>query len=95
MNNLIETNFKKVKLSFFYAPLLLLVILMMFLSINNAWTVDNYISVQKEAFLKLNLVLAQYPKWMENLTQLGDALVILSFLSSLLIFTPRIFGRDQ
>lgn len=92
MNNLIDTNFKKVKLSFFYVPLLLLVILTIFLFGNNAWTVDSYISVQKEAFLKLNLVLSEYPKWMENLTQLGDTLVTLSLLSSLLIVTPRICG---
>lgn len=65
---------------------------MMFLSVNNAWTADNYIAVQKEVFLKLNLVFSNYPKWMENLTYFGDALLILSVLSSLLILTPRIFG---
>lgn len=92
MNNLIDTNFSKVKLSLFYVPSILLFILADFLCIHHIWTVDSYISVQKEAFLELNLILSHYSKWMENLTQLGDALVILSFLSPLLIVTPRICG---
>jgi len=92
MNNLIDTNFSKVKLSLFYVPSILLFILAVFLCSHHIWAVDSYISVQKEAFLELNLILSHYPKWMENLTQLGDALVILSFLSSLLIVTPRICG---
>jgi len=92
MDNLVNNNFEKVKFSSFYVPLFFSVVLAVFLSINHAWTVDNYIAVQKETFFRVNLVLSQYPKWMENLTQLGDALIILSFLSSLLIFTPRIFG---
>ncbi|WP_343538530.1 phosphatase PAP2 family protein [Sphingobacterium thalpophilum] len=90
MNNIVNTNFGEVKLSLFYVPFILLVILAMFLSVHNIWTVNSYISVQKEAFLRLNLVLSRYPSLMENLTQLGDALVILSFLSCLLIVTPRI-----
>lgn len=92
MDHLINTNCSKVKLSMFYVPSILLVILVMFLFIHHIWTVDNYIFVQKDAVFKLNLVLSQYPKWMENLTQLGDALVILSLLSFLLIVTPRICG---
>ncbi|WP_312329543.1 hypothetical protein [Sphingobacterium sp.] len=92
MNNLVNNNFEKVKFSFFYIPLFFLVALAVFFSINHAWTVDNYIAVQKDVFFRVNSVLSHYPKWMENLTQLGDALVILYFLSSLLIFTPRISG---
>lgn len=92
MNNLAAINFGKVKLSCFYLPILLLALLAIFLSVHNAWTVNNYIAVQKEAFFKLNLLLSTYPKLMDNLTQLGDALVIISLLSALLIYSPRIFA---
>lgn len=91
MNKTVITNFTKLKYSLFILPMILLLSIFIFLYIHNALHENGYSSIQKEWFLTLNSQLAHYPLVMENLTELGDGLIILSFLTALLIYTPKVW----
>lgn len=46
---------------------------------------------KKIFFLSLNSNLANYPSTLSNLTELGDALVILSFLTLFIVYAPKMW----
>ncbi|WP_255462974.1 phosphatase PAP2 family protein [Flavobacterium sp. LPB0248] len=54
-------------------------------------TVNSYIEIQKKSFYTINYYLGHYPKLEYNLTQFGDAMIFLSFLSSLFVFAPKVW----
>lgn len=91
MNNLTIFNFDKVKSYYLYLPISLLVLIATYLYLNNAWSVDAYIHIQKEAFYFLNLKFAQYPLIQYNLTQFGDAFIVLSFFTFFVIYAHKIW----
>lgn len=91
MNKNITDNFGKLKLSFFYLPVILLFIIIVFLYMNDALSQESYLSLQKEWFLIINKALAPYSEIMHNLTQLGDGLILLSFLTILIVFSPKLW----
>ena len=91
MNNTVTGNFAKIKLTFFYVPLLFLFLIFIFLYINNALHNDAYVNLQKKMFLLINSELSAYPNILNNFTQLGDCLIILSFLTLLIIYTPKLW----
>lgn len=84
-------NLNKVKLTYLFFPLLLLAIIAGYLYVCDAWSMHNYIRIQEAAFFFLNLRLSEFPEIIYNLTQLGDALIILSLLAILLIYIPSIW----
>jgi len=94
-NNTINTsvidNFSKLKLSLFFLPLFLLLTIVLFLYSQNALNVDQYIQIQKDLFLFINSKLSQFPNTIYNLTQFGDALIFLSFLSIFIVYVPKIW----
>lgn len=89
MNSKSVKNFAKVKYHYFFLPIALLIIIFSFLFYNKALENKSYIDIQKELFLMGNDFLSDYPLIMNNLTQLGDGLIILSFLTILLVFAPK------
>jgi len=91
MNKKVNINFDKLKLSLFFIPLCLLVIISVFLYVNDSLNVSNYVRIQKDAFYYMNNFLGQYPNFEYNLTQLGDASVFLSFIIFLILYTPKIW----
>ena len=91
MNEKAFSNFKNIQFFHLFIPLSLLIVIAVSLFSNKVWTAENYINIQKEAFLSLNLKLSTHPQLMYNLTQLGDAIVILSFVSIFVIYAPRIW----
>ena len=82
-------NSNKVKVSLFYIPLFLLTAIFFYLYFAGALSVERYVEIQKDIFIDVNSTLGQFPSLMLNLTQLGDALIFLSFLTLLIIYAPK------
>ncbi len=91
MNNKVIQNFSKVKPIAFLIPIGILLLLWVYLYLNDGLSQEGYIRVQKEWFLKLNAWLSQFSDFQNNTTQMGDALVFLSILSVFVILTPRVW----
>jgi len=88
-NSSVIENLNKVKVSLFYIPLFLLIGISFYLYFADALSVERYVEIQKDIFLDINSTLGQFPSLMLNLTQLGDALIFLSFLTLLIIYAPK------
>ena len=88
-NSSVIENSNKVKVSLFYIPLFLLTAIFFYLYFADALSVERYVEIQKDIFLDINSTLGQFPSLMLNLTQLGDALIFLSFLTLLIIYAPK------
>lgn len=91
MNTNVITNYSKLKLSLFFLPLFLLIIIVLFLYTQDALNAYQYIQIQKDCFFFINHNLGQYPNIEYNLTQLGDASILLSFLTIFILYAPKIW----
>lgn len=91
INQTVINNFKRFNASLLYLPSFLLLAIFAFLCSRNALNNDAYVNFQKKIFLFFNSELSQYPKTIDNLTQLGDALIILSFLSIFIVYAPKMW----
>lgn len=91
MNKYIATATIRPRYFFFIVPLLLLLLIAVLLYVSDALSVNGYIYIQKEWFYFINAYLKQHPQLLFNLTQLGDAMIFLSFLTFLLRYTPKIW----
>ncbi len=89
MNELVNHNFKSVRLYLLYPALISLVAIFVFLLAQEGNFHSVYTSIQQDFFLYLNKELSAYPRFEWNITQLGDALVGFSLLSILLYYAPR------
>ncbi|MBZ4192431.1 phosphatase PAP2 family protein [Niabella beijingensis] len=89
-NNIIN-NYSRLKTVLFILPIFLLITIILQLYSQNALSVDGYIQIQKGLFFSINYNLGQYPNLQFNLTQFGDALIFLSFLSIFIIYVPKIW----
>jgi len=88
-NSSVIENLNKVKTSLFYIPLFILTAIFFYLYFAGALSVERYVEIQKVIFIDINSTLGQFPSLMLNLTQLGDALIFLSFLTLLIIYAPK------
>lgn len=91
MNEIVIANFNKIRSRLFLFPLFLLVTLVVFLLATNSFSVSGYVAIQKDWFYAINHYLGQYPVFAYNLTQFGDASIILSFLIILVIYAPKVW----
>jgi len=91
MNENATRNFSEQRLSAFYLPIFLLVSVIVFLYAQNALNIKAYTQIQKDFFLFLNSKLSQFPSAQNNLTQLGNALIFLSFLGAFILYAPKIW----
>lgn len=91
MNEKVIANFSKLKLSLFFLPLLLLLTIILFLFSNHSLHVKEYVQIQKVFFFYINHHLGQYPILEYNLTQLGDASIILSLLTIFILYAPKLW----
>jgi len=85
-------NFSKANLSLLLVPFLVLLFIVFFLYNNSAFTIDAYVNIQKDLFFYLNSKLAQLPNLQFNMTQLGDALIILPLITIFLVYAPKLWG---
>src|SRR5690606_14536916 len=91
MNTLVTCNYARLKRLIFALPLVLLIVLAVSLYFQKIGSVTQYAYVQKSAFLFINHHLGQYGAWQINLTQMGNALIFLSFLSIFIVYAPKIW----
>lgn len=91
MNANVIKNYSRLKPSLLIFPVFILIAIVLFFYSRDALSVDKYIQTQKECFLFLNSKLSQFPTTIYNLTQLGDAIVILSFLGIFFIYPPKVW----
>lgn len=91
MNKTVIANFARFNCSLLYLPTFLLLAILSFLYSRNALSNEAYVNYQKDFFLFMNSELSEYPRTLYNLTQLGDALVILSFLTAFIVFAPKMW----
>lgn len=91
MNENVIDNYYKLKPSLFFLPISLLIAITLFLYTRNSLHTDTYVQIQKDSFFFINHRLGQFPNLIYNITQLGDASVILSFLSIFILYAPKIW----
>ncbi|WP_250317942.1 phosphatase PAP2 family protein [Pedobacter sp. B4-66] len=91
MNTNVIENYSKLKLSLFIFPAFFLLLIVLLLYRQDALSTDKCIQIQKNYFFFLNSELSQFPKTVFNLTQFGDAIVFLSFISVFIIYAPKIW----
>lgn len=91
MNEYVINNYRRLKPTLYWLPLLLLAAIALFLFEQNALQADKYIEVQKPAFLFINHHLGQYPIIIYNITQIGDALIFLSLVSIFIVYAPKLW----
>lgn len=91
MNTYIINNYSRLKPFLFFLPVLFLLSIVLFLYSRNALSADQYIEIQKDSFYLINYQLGHYPSFEYNLTQMGDALIFLSFLSVFIVYVPKLW----
>jgi membrane-associated phospholipid phosphatase len=91
MNTNVINNYSKLRIIVFFLPIFLLIAVTLFLYSQGALCVQKYIQIQKSSFFFINYHLGQYPNLQLNLTQLGNCLVFLSFLSIFIVYAPKIW----
>lgn len=89
LDTCVANNFKNLKLSFLFLPFLLLLVIALYLFFKDAFSFESYANVQKELFLYLNLLLSKFPNLQLNITELGDVVIFLPFLTVLIVYTPK------
>jgi len=91
INDKVVDNYSKLEVSLFFLPILFLSLIVLFLFCKDALSIDKYIEIQKDFFYTINSKLSSFPCLIYNLTQFGDALICLSFLTIFIIYAPKIW----
>ncbi len=91
MNTIVSNNYSKLKPTIFIVPIILLITIVLVLYYQHALNTEQYVQVQKKWFLYINHQLGQFPILLNNLTQIGDATIFLSFLSIFILYAPKIW----
>lgn len=92
MNTKVIINYSKLKPSLFVLPLCCLIAIILYLYIQNSLFVHGYIQIQKNCFFFLNSKLSQFPTTVYNLTQIGDELIFLSFITLFIVYAPEVWA---
>ena len=91
MNVKVINNYSKLKPCLFSLPISLLAAITLFLYHKDSLHTDKYVQIQTDNFFFINYHLSQFPDIIYNLTQLGDASIILSLLSIFILYAPKIW----
>ncbi|MCK7591339.1 phosphatase PAP2 family protein [Subsaxibacter sp. CAU 1640] len=91
LNKVVVDNFNKLKINAFIFPVTLLLCIVWLLYFNDGMSVEGYVNVQKDSFFYINSILSKFPNFQFNLTQLGDVLIFLPFLTLLLVYAPKLW----
>jgi len=92
LNNKVSNNLSNITIGTFLPPVLLLIVIFFILFKADAFTIEGYVNIQKDLFLFLNDKLGLLPGLQFNLTQLGDVLISLPFLTVFILYAPRVWG---
>lgn len=88
LNDFANNNFKQLSSKAALFPFFILILVLALMFFNGGICVENYIVIQQKHFLQINAFLSNYKALQYNLTQLGDALIFLPFLTVLIIYAP-------
>jgi len=91
LNTYVGENFNKLRVSFLVFPFLLLILIALYFYKEDAFSVEAYANIQKDLFLYLNSILSQFPNLQYNLTQLGDVIIFLPFLTIFMVCVPKLW----
>lgn len=92
IENIVLNNFKRITYTKLLIPFLLLIFICgFFIFYFNDTFINTYLASQKNIFLTLNENLSVYPNLAYNITYLGDALVLFSFVFIFLIIAPKLW----
>ncbi|WP_158963782.1 phosphatase PAP2 family protein [Myroides fluvii] len=91
MNKYIATDAIQPRSFTFLLPFALLLKIYFFLYLFDALSIFGYVHIQKKWFYFINHYVDQHPQLIFNLTQFGDALIFLSFLTLLIMYAPKIW----
>ncbi|WP_026315593.1 phosphatase PAP2 family protein [Riemerella columbina] len=91
MNHSVINNFSKLSWQWLLLPIFIVLFIVVFLLSHRALSTLGYVEIQKDLFFYLNDELAYSEVFQYNLTQIGDALIFLSFLSLLVIYAPKVW----
>lgn len=92
MNSRIAKNFTQLKpLSLVFPVILLVMIVFALLYLQNSLNTGSYVEIQRPYFLYINSELSRFPNLIYNLTQLGDAFVLLSIISIFIVLAPKVW----
>ena len=91
MNEIVINNYRRLKPAILFLPASIIGLIVLFLYFQNALSVSSYVQIQKGYFYFINSELSQFPMIEYNITQLGDALIFLSFLTILITYTPKVW----
>ncbi len=91
MNQYVTDNFTKLRPTLFVLPVAILLAVVGFLSAHNALSANAYVDIQSDIFFTLNAKLSQYPTLQDNLTQMGNAMIFMSFLTIFILYAPSMW----
>ena len=91
MNVNVGDNYSRLKPSLFCLPISLLIAIALVLYSKDSLNTDKYIQIQKDCFFFVNYNLGQFPDIIYNVTLLGDASIILSFLSIFILYNNKMY----
>jgi membrane-associated phospholipid phosphatase len=89
LDTYVNNNFNNLKFSYLFIPFFLLLLIVFVLFIQDAFSVESYTQIQKDSFLYLNSKFSKFPDLQFNLTQLGDVIIFLPFLTIFIIYAPK------
>ncbi len=89
LDSYVSKNFQNLNFKALFIPFFLLTIIAFFLIINGVDSVDSYTQIQKYFFINLNAKFSQFKSLQFNLTQLGDVLIFLPFLTIFIVYAPK------
>ena len=91
MNEQVKNNFSKIKLWHLAVGVGVFALLLGILEAFKFTDIATYPQINKELFLAINALWANVPSLAHNLTQLGDASVVLSLLLCLVLIAPKLW----
>lgn len=89
LDSYVTNNFNYFRISFLFYPFFILLLIIVFFLIEDKFCVDAYVHTQKDLFLFLNSKLSVFPILQYNLTQLGDVIIFLPFLTLYIVYAPK------
>ncbi len=92
MKELVNHNFKAIRLWLLYPALICLLAIFAYLYSQQGSFHSVYTTIQQNLFIFLNKKLAPYPYLQRNITEIGDASVGLSLVSIFLYYAVRFWG---
>lgn len=89
LDNFVAKNFNALSVKAALFPFFILILVFLVLFFKGGISIKNYIQIQEPLFLIINARLSEYHTLQFNLTQLGDVLVFLPFLTIFIICAPK------